>query len=97
MSTCACCRQPCKSSAEAVYCSQLLEAKEILEASRKKQLQRLKQQLDVPVAQSNRDALRKQVIAMLKCGGRVALHVHLFLGAGGWYLAVQPLNGSPSY
>lgn len=57
-------RQPRSSPAEAVYCSQLREAKEVVEAGKnkqQKQLQRLKQQLHVPAALIVRDALRKQV------------------------------------
>ena len=51
-----------------MYCTQLREAKEVSEASRRKQqqqLQRLKQQLHVPATQNPRDALRKQVVAVL--------------------------------
>ena len=59
----ACCRQPRTSSAAAVYSTQLREAKEVSEAGKRKQLQRLKQQLHVPATQSARDALRKQVAA----------------------------------
>ena len=47
-----------------MYCSQLREAKEVVEAGKKKQqkqLQRLKEQLHVPAALMVRDALRKQV------------------------------------
>ena len=68
MNTCASCRQSRSSPAEVVYCSQLREAKEVVEAGKKKQqkqLQRLKQQLQVPAALTVRDALRKQVATML--------------------------------
>ncbi len=70
MSKCAHCRQSRSSPAEAVYCSQLREAKEVVEAGKKKQqkqLQRLKEQLHVPAALMVRDALRKQVGNNAEC------------------------------
>ena len=101
MSARVCCRQPRKCPAEPVHCSQLLEAKGVMEASRKKQqkqLERLKQQLHVPVAQSVRDALRKQVgLPCCNVEGGFSPHVQLCRGAVAQYLAVQLLNrGLPS-